>query len=220
MKRLFDFAPAVLALVLLSPLLVIIALLVKATSPGPVFYRGKRVGRDGKIFKMYKFRTMVVDADQLGGSCTSAGDPRITASGAWLRKFKLDELPQLWNVVLGDMSLVGPRPEVEEYVRLFSPEEREILSVRPGITDWASIWDRDEGQALAGHADPERAYLEFIRPEKMRLQLAYVRRRSFRTDLAILFETLRILLFRPSVPSSAQSTGVRPAEEQKEQTYS
>ena len=208
MKRLFDFAVASLALVLLSPALLIIALFVKVTSPGPVFYRGKRAGRQGKIFEMYKFRTMVVDADRLGGSCTSEDDARVTRSGFWLRKFKLDELPQLVNVVVGDMSLVGPRPEVQEYVQLFTPEERAILSVRPGITDWASLWDRDEAQALAGHPDPERAYLELIRPEKIRLQLEYVRRRSFATDLAILFATLRILVFRGSAPSSVR-TAVR-----------
>jgi lipopolysaccharide/colanic/teichoic acid biosynthesis glycosyltransferase len=207
MKRLFDLTAASLALVLLSPVLLIVAAFVKATSPGPAFYRGKRAGLHGKIFKMYKFRTMVADADRLGGSCTSEGDPRVTRGGYWLRKFKLDELPQLFNVLLGDMSLVGPRPEVQEYVQLFTREERAILSVRPGITDWASIWDRDEAQALAGHPDPERAYLELIRPEKIRLQLEYVRRRSFLTDLAILFETLRILTLRPSVPSSVRSPG-------------
>ncbi len=213
MKRLFDFTAACLALGLLWPVLLIIALFVKATSPGPVFYCGKRAGRRGRIFKMYKFRTMVANAEQLGGSCTSDGDPRITRSGYWLRKFKLDELPQLLNVLVGDMSLVGPRPEVQEYVQLFTPEERAILSVRPGITDWASLWDRDEAQALAGHADPERAYLELIRPEKIRLQLEYIRRRSFATDFAILFETLRLLVLRRPAPSSVRtlvrSPGVR-----------
>lgn len=214
MKRLFDFMAASLALVLLSPALLIIALFVKATSPGPAFYCGKRAGRQGKIFKMYKFRTMVADADRLGGSCTSEGDARVTRSGYWLRKFKLDELPQLLNVLVGDMSLVGPRPEVQEYVQLFTPEERAILSVRPGITDWASLWDRDEAQALAGHPDPERAYLDLIRPEKIRLQLEYVRRRSFATDLAILFATLRILVLRRSAPSSVR-TSVRRTGEQE-----
>jgi lipopolysaccharide/colanic/teichoic acid biosynthesis glycosyltransferase len=134
MKRLFDFTASALALVLLAPVLLIIAAFVKATSPGPVLYSGKRVGLDGQVFKMYKFRTMVVDADQLGGSCTSEGDPRVTRAGNWLRRFKLDELPQLFNVFLGDMSLVGPRPEVQEYVQLFTREQRAILSVRPGIT--------------------------------------------------------------------------------------
>jgi lipopolysaccharide/colanic/teichoic acid biosynthesis glycosyltransferase len=209
MKRLFDFTTAALALVLLSPVLLILAGFVKLTSPGPVFYRGKRAGLQGKTFNMYKFRTMVANADQLGGSCTSAADPRITRCGHWLRQFKLDELPQLFNVFLGDMSLVGPRPEVQEFVELFTREERAILSVRPGITDWASIWDRDEAQALAGHPDPEQAYLERIRPEKIRLQLDYVRRRSFLTDLGILFETARVLLLRPPAPSSVRTIGAR-----------
>lgn len=211
MKRLFDFTAASLALVLLSPVLLIIAAFVKATSPGPAFYCGKRAGLQGKIFKMYKFRTMVADADQLGGPCTAEGDARVTRSGYWLRKFKLDELPQLFNVLVGDMSLVGPRPEVQEYVQLFTPEESAILGVRPGITDWASLWDRDEAQALAGHPNPERAYLELIRPEKIRLQLEYVRRRSFLTDVAILFETLRILVLRRSAPSSVRRTGEQEA---------
>jgi lipopolysaccharide/colanic/teichoic acid biosynthesis glycosyltransferase len=205
MKRLFDFAAAAVGLVLLLPFLIVIAVVIKATSRGAVFYTGKRVGLHGKIFKMHKFRTMVVDADKLGGSCTYEGDPRVTRTGNWLRKFKLDELPQLFNVFLGEMSLVGPRPEVPEYVQMFTDEERAILSVRPGITDWASIWDRDEAQALAGSLDPERTYLEVIRPEKIRLQLEYVRRRSFLTDLAILLETLRVLVLRPPV-----QTRVRP----------
>ena len=203
MKRLFDLTAAAIALVLLSPLFLLIALFLSSTSRGPVFYSGKRVGLRGKLFKMHKFRTMVVDAEHLGGSCTRADDPRITRGGHWLRKFKLDELPQLLNVFLGEMSLVGPRPEVQEYVHLFTLEEREILSVRPGITDWASIWDRDEALALAGSLDPERIYLERIRPEKIRLQLEYVRRRSFLTDLAILFETLKVLALRRSI----QKTG-------------
>jgi lipopolysaccharide/colanic/teichoic acid biosynthesis glycosyltransferase len=210
MKRLFDFTAATIALVLLSPVFLLIAVFLRATSGGPVFYSGKRVGLRGKVFKMHKFRTMVVDAAQLGGSCTRADDPRITRSGHWLRKFKLDELPQLLNVFLGEMSLVGPRPEVEEYVQLFTPEERAILSVRPGITDWASIWDRDEAQALAGSSDPERTYLERIRPEKIRLQLEYVRRRSFLIDLAILFETLKVLVLRRSIQKAVQTIS-RPA---------
>jgi len=207
MKRLFDFTIAAIALALLSPILLIIGVFVRITSPGPVFYSGKRVGLQGKIFKMHKFRTMVVDAEKLGGSCTYEGDPRVTRTGNWLRKFKLDELPQLFNVLAGDMSLVGPRPEVQEYVQMFTPEERAILSVRPGITDWASIWDRDEAKALAGSPDPERTYQEVIRPEKIRLQLEYVRRRSFLTDLAILFETLRVLVLRPSVQTSVRTAG-------------
>ncbi len=207
MKRLFDFTTAAVALVLLSPVLLIIAVVIKAALPGPVFYSGKRVGLHGKIFKMHKFRTMVVDAEELGGSCTFEGDPRVTRTGYWLRKFKLDELPQFLNVLLGEMSLVGPRPEVQEYVQMFTKEERAILRVRPGITDWASIWDRDEAQALAGSPDPERTYQEVIRPEKIRLQLEYVRRRSFLTDLAILVETLRVLVLRPPAQTPVRTIG-------------
>jgi len=209
MKGVFDFITAAAGIVLLAPALLVIALIVKATSPGPIFYYGKRVGKHGKTFKMLKFRTMVVGADQLGGSCTYEGDPRITRTGAWLRKFKLDELPQLFNVLLGDMSLVGPRPEVQKYVQMFTDEERAILSVRPGITDWATIWDRDEDRTLAGSPEPERAYQETIRPEKIRLQLEYVRRRSFLIDVAILFETLRVLVLHPHVPTPDGTIGVR-----------
>jgi lipopolysaccharide/colanic/teichoic acid biosynthesis glycosyltransferase len=205
MKRLFDFTISAIALVLLSPLLLIIAIVVRITSPGPALYSGKRVGLQGKIFKMHKFRTMVVNAERLGGSCTYEGDPRVTRTGNWLRNFKLDELPQLFNVLVGEMSLVGPRPEVQEYVEMFTAEERAILSVRPGITDWASIWDRDEAKALAGSPDPERTYREVIRPEKIRLQLEYVRRRSFLTDLTILFETLRVLVLRPPVATPVRT---------------
>jgi len=205
MKRLFDFTVSAMALVFLSPLFLLIAAFLRAASGGPVFYSGKRVGLRGKVFKMHKFRTMVPDAEQLGGSCTSADDPRITRLGSWLRRCKLDELPQLLNVFLGEMSLVGPRPEVPEYVELFTSEERAILSVRPGITDWASIWDCDEGQALAGSSNPERIYFESIRPEKIRLQLEYVRRRSFVTDLVILFETLRVLILRPAKQEKTQT---------------
>ena len=209
MKRCIDFTAALLGLAFLSPLLLAIAAFVKFTSRGPVFYLGRRVGLNGEIFRMCKFRTMVENADQLGGSCTAEGDPRITPAGDWLRKFKLDELPQLFNVLGGDMSLVGPRPEVEDFVRLFTPEERAILSVRPGITDWASIWDCDEGRRLARQPDPEQAYLRWIRPEKIRLQLEYVRRHSLLTDLAILFQTARVLLFRPAA-TSTQSGGTPP----------
>ena len=205
MKRLFDFTVSAMALLLLSPLFLLMAALLRAICGGPIFYSGKRVGLRGKTFKMHKFRTMVPDAERMGGSCTSADDPRITRLGSWLRRSKLDELPQLLNVFLGEMSLVGPRPEVPEYVGLFSSEERTILSVRPGITDWASIWDCNEGQALAGSSDPERIYLERIRPEKIRLQLEYVRRQSFAIDLLILWETLRVLILGPAKQENTQT---------------
>lgn len=190
MKRLFDLVAALLGLALLSPLLGGIGLLIKVGDRGPVFYRGLRVGRFGKPFRIFKFRTMVVDAEKRGGPSTPGDDPRITPLGRWLRKYKLDELPQLLNVLAGDMSLVGPRPEVRHYTDMFTAEEQAILSVRPGITDWASLWNPDEGTVLAGTADPEKAYLELIRPTKIQLQLRYVRERSFFSDLKIILQTL------------------------------
>ena len=156
LKRLFDIVFSFLGLLVLSPLFLIIAILIKRDSKGPVFFRGIRVGRFGKPFRIYKFRTMVVNADELGGSPTADNDPRITKAGRFLRKYKLDELPQLLNVLKGEMSLVGPRPEVEEYVKLYSEEEKAILSVCPGMTDWASILNADEGAILAKSPDPEK----------------------------------------------------------------
>lgn len=193
-KRGFDCAVAGLSLLLLLPLLVSIAILIKADSAGEVFYRGIRVGKAGRLFRMIKFRTMVVGADTRGGPSSPDTDPRITRVGRYLRKHKLDELPQLWNVLKGEMSIVGPRPEVPQYAAMFTEEERAILSVRPGMTDWASIWNVDEGAVLARSRDPERAYLEEIRPEKIRLQLAYVRERSFRVDLQIIGQTIATLI--------------------------
>ena len=194
MKRLFDVLVASALLVLLSPVLLVLAMLIKAGDGGAVLYRGWRVGLAGRPFRMFKFRTMIRHADVLGGPSTPDGDPRVTSIGRWLRKYKLDELPQLLNVCSGDMSLVGPRPEVQQYVDLYSQEERAILTVRPGLTDWASLWNIDEGALLKGSPDPEKAYLETIRPVKIRLQLAYVRRRSFGTDLQILFRTVVALV--------------------------
>jgi len=195
LKRLFDIASSAIGLVIVLPVFVVVAVLIKADSKGPVFYRGLRVGLRGKLFRMYKFRTMVVDADKLGGPSTPADDPRITRIGGLLRsKFKLDELPQLINVVKGDMSLVGPRPEVPEYVALYSEEEKAILSLRPGLTDYASIWDSNEGEILRGSQDPEKDYMEKIRPEKMRLQLKYVREHSFWIDLKIILQTLKTVI--------------------------
>jgi lipopolysaccharide/colanic/teichoic acid biosynthesis glycosyltransferase len=169
---------------------VTIAILIKKEDGGPVFYRGVRVGRFGKLFRIFKFRTMVLNAEKLGGPSTADDDPRITKMGEFIRKFKLDELPQLMNVLKGEMSIVGPRPEVQMYVDMFTDEEKAILSVRPGITDWASIWNPDEGAILAGSPDPEKTYMERIRPEKIRLQLKYVKERSFWNDLKIIAQTI------------------------------
>jgi lipopolysaccharide/colanic/teichoic acid biosynthesis glycosyltransferase len=196
MKRLFDVLSSTIGLIVLAPVLVAAAVAIKVESAGPVFYRGLRAGRYGKPFRIFKFRTMVLNADKIGGPSSSADDPRITQVGGFLRRYKLDELPQLLNVLKGEMSLVGPRPEVLQYVAMFNTEEKAILSVVPGITDWASIANSNEGVRLAGSPDPEKTYLEEIRPEKIRLQLEYVRRRSFGTDMTILVQTLKVLLFK------------------------
>ena len=188
-KRTFDILFSSIGLLFLSPLIILISIIIKFGSKGPILYKGTRVGRYGKLFKMLKFRTMVVNAEELGGSSTANNDPRITKTGKFLRKVKLDELPQLINVFKGEMSFVGPRPEVQHYVNMFTEEEKSILSVRPGITDWASLWNPDEGSVLAGSLDPEKTYMEKIRPEKIRLQLKYVNERSFFKDIKILFLT-------------------------------
>ena len=206
-KRLFDVVVAAIGLALVAPVLVSIAVLVKLCSRGPVLYRGARVGLNGKLFSMLKFRTMVVNAESLGGSATAADDPRLTAVGKFLRRYKLDELPQFLNVLAGDMSLVGPRPEVEKYVNLYSPEEKPILTVRPGITDWASIWNSNEAAVLEGSRDPEKAYEELIRPTKLALQLLYVRNHSLLVDLKILFHTGLKLIHEDWVPKELKPYG-------------
>lgn len=189
-KRLFDIVFSLFGLSALAPVFLFIIFLIKKEDNGPVFYAGTRAGKGGKNFKMLKFRTMVINADKIGGPSTANDDPRITKIGKFLRKCKLDEIPQLINVLRGEMSFVGPRPEVPFYVNMFSEEEKKILSVRPGITDWASLWNSDEGAILAGSSDPEKDYMEKIRPEKIRLQLKYVREHSFFTDILIIFKTL------------------------------
>lgn len=195
-KRSLDICLSLALLALTAPLFAVIALLIRKESPGPVFYQGLRVGKDGRPFRMLKFRTMVVNADKIGGPSTPDDDPRITRTGRWLRKHKLDELPQLINVLKGDMSFVGPRPEVPQYVELFTEEERAILTMRPGITDWASLWNCDEGAVLAGSPDPEKTYLEKIRPHKVRLQLEYVRKASLCTDILIALRTVYAVLVK------------------------
>lgn len=192
LKRLFDVLFSLAGLLIFSPLILALAAAIKLNSKGPVFYRGLRVGKAGKQFKIFKFRTMVPEAENLGGPSTADGDPRITKIGKRIRKRKLDEIPQLMNVLKGDMSFVGPRPEVQEYVDMYTLEEKVILSVRPGITDWASLWNPDEGAVLAGSKDPEKTYLEEIRPEKIRLQLKYVRERTLLKDFGIILRTLRV----------------------------
>ena len=194
MKRALDVVLSAVALLALAPVFLVVAVAIKLDHPGPVFYRGERVGLRGKPFRIFKFRTMVVDAERRGGPSTAGDDPRITRTGRWIRRFNLDELAQFLNVLKGEMSIVGPRPEVPHYVALFTEEEQAILSVRPGITDWATLWIRDEGQILAGSPDPERAYFEKVWPEKHRLALEYVRRRSLLVDAQIMLRTLKVHL--------------------------
>lgn len=196
-KRAFDATLAGVGLVILSPVLAFISLRIRTSSPGPILYRGKRVGLNGETFEMLKFRTMVINADQIGGSSTPEDDPRITPVGKMLRRYKLDELPQLINVLRGDMSFVGPRPQVQWAVDLYTPEERQILEVRPGITDEASLKFSNEAEILKGSKDPDKDYIEKIHPEKMRLSLEYVRNRSFSGDLAIIARTAGAI-FKPS----------------------
>jgi lipopolysaccharide/colanic/teichoic acid biosynthesis glycosyltransferase len=208
-KRAFDLIVSGAGLLVTAPIMLVIAGLIKLDSPGPVLYRGERVGRAGVPFRMCKFRTMVVNADRIGGASSADGDPRVTRMGRVLRKFKLDELPQLFNVFRGDMSLVGPRPEVPHYVAMLQGDERAILDVRPGITDFATIWNSDEGAVLARFADPERAYAELIRPTKIRLQLKYVREQSLWTDLSILWQTVAGVLVRRPPPALDALKGER-----------
>ncbi|HEV2402101.1 MAG TPA: sugar transferase [Candidatus Sulfotelmatobacter sp.] len=194
LKRSFDIVASLLGFMLLLPLFVAVAIVLRWESSGPTFYRGLRAGRYGKAFRIFKFRTMVVNADKIGGPSSSADDPRITRVGNFLRRYKLDELPQLMNVLKGEMSLVGPRPEVVQEVLLYTQEEKRLLEVRPGITDCASIRFRNEGEILRGSADPHQAYREKIRPEKIRLGLEYVRSHSFLTDCRIILSTLKALV--------------------------
>lgn len=193
-KRLFDIAASFLGLLAISPLLAAISVLIKLDSKGPVFYKGVRTGKDNRPFEMFKFRTMVLDADKIGGSSTPEDDPRVTRIGRVLRNYKLDELPQLINVLKGDMSFVGPRPQIPWVVELYTPEEREALTVRPGITDYASLRFANEGEILKGSLNPDKDYMEKIHPEKMRLAVEYVRTRSFLVDMRLLLQTVKAVL--------------------------
>jgi lipopolysaccharide/colanic/teichoic acid biosynthesis glycosyltransferase len=200
-KRIFDIVVASIGLLLLSPVMLAVAFWIKRDSPGPVFYRGRRAGRGGIPFFMLKFRSMVIDADRIGGPTTAGNDARITPSGRFVRRYKLDELPQLINVLRGDMSLVGPRPEVVDKVEAYSWRERRILALRPGITDWASIWNSDEGGVLAGAPDADDAYERVIRPGKLKLQLYYLESRSFLADLKIIAATLVRIVYKHWTPA-------------------
>jgi len=194
MKRVFDVTVAGLGLVFLSPLFVAIGIAIRVSDPGPIFYRQERIGRHGKPFRIWKFRTMVTNADRVGLPLTAQNDPRITRIGSSLRASKLDELPQLFNVVLGQMSLVGPRPEVDRYVRCYSDEERAVLDLRPGLTDVASIRYRNENALLETNAGAEDVYLTRIMPAKISLNLEYAARSNFLRDLGVIATTLGCVL--------------------------
>ncbi len=193
MKRLFDFGIALVACIILSPLLLILGILIRIESPGSGLYRQERVGKEGVSFQLLKFRSMRSD---LSGPAITLGtnDPRITRVGQWIRKSKMDELPQLWNIVMGDMSFVGPRPEVPKYVALYTTEQRDVLAVRPGLTDPASIQAFDEGARLESVEDPEKFYREVILPEKVNMQLAYIRKATFLSDGRVIVRTLLRIL--------------------------
>lgn len=205
LKRAIDVAASTLALAVLSPVLVVIAIIVKLDSPGRIIYRANRVGRNGRRFRMFKFRSMVENADRLGPPVSVEHDPRITRIGVLLRRTKLDELPQFFNVLVGDMSLVGPRPEAPEFVSQYSADDLEVLSVRPGITDWASIRGVDEGRALALAQDPQQEYASSVLAAKLRLQREYVRNQSLATDFRILFCTAALLLRQCRCPRQTTS---------------
>lgn len=196
LKRMFDIIASAMGLLVLSPILIVVAIWIKLDSPGPVFYRQVRVGRGNKDFRIFKFRSMRVGSDK-GSQITIGGhDSRITRSGYWLRKTKIDELPQLINVLIGDMSLVGPRPEVRHYVDYWTEEQMHVLDVRPGITDPASIRYRNENELLEKAEDPEKYYIEVIMQDKIKLYLEYVEKHGFFYDIALIFQTFYTIVKR------------------------
>jgi lipopolysaccharide/colanic/teichoic acid biosynthesis glycosyltransferase len=206
-KRSFDLVASIGGLLVLSPLMLLIAVLVKAEDGGPVFFKQERVGRGGRPFRMWKFRTMIQEASSVGLSITAWRDSRITRVGGWLRTHKLDELPQLLNVIRGEMTMVGPRPEVAKYVDMYTSEQRSVLALNPGITDRASILFSDESSLLAKHSDPERFYIEHVVPEKIRINLEYANRATPLRDLAVVLETIGQILPR-SNPRRRRTTEV------------
>ena len=194
MKRIFDIVASGIGLILHSPLFVILAIWIKCDSIGPVFYKQVRVGRNNMDFQLFKFRSMRVGSDKKGLITVGGHDPRITRSGYYIRKYKLDEFPQLINVFKGDMSLVGPRPEVRKYVDMYTEEQMHVLDVRPGITDLASIRYRNENELLERVNDPDKYYVEVIMPDKLRINLEYVARHSFTFDIRLIFQTFRAIV--------------------------
>lgn len=195
MIRFFDILLSGFGLIVLSPIFFILSIWIKLDSEGPVFYKQNRVGKDNVDFLLFKFRSMVTDADKTGLLITVGGrDPRVTKSGYFIRKYKLDELPQLINVVWGDMSLVGPRPEVRKYVALYDDEQRKVLTVKPGITDYASIEYIDENKILGESEDPEKTYIEIILPEKIRHNMKYINNKSIKEYFKIILLTITKIL--------------------------
>ena len=190
MIRFFDFILSLVGLVVLAPIFIVLAIWIKINSKGPFFYKQVRVGQNGIDFGLFKFRSMVVDADKKGLITVGGRDPRITRSGYFIRKYKLDELPQLINVLVGDMSLVGPRPEVRKYVDLYTDEQQKVLSVKPGITDYASIEYMDENEILGKSSDPEKTYIEEIMPEKIKYNMKYIQNKNVSEYFKIIFLTL------------------------------
>ena len=193
-KRIFDFIFAIIGLLFLVPLFIIIAILIKIESKGPVLYKQLRVGRYNLDFKILKFRTMDMNADQLGLLTLGHSDPRITKIGYYLRKYKLDELPQLINVFIGNMSFVGPRPEVRKYVKLYNQYQMQIFKVRPGITDMASIEYRNESELLSGQGDPDNYYINIIMPKKIQINLKYLKQRNFLKDFIVILNTFKVII--------------------------
>jgi len=193
MTRFFDILFCLLGLIILSPLFLVLAILVKVNSKGPFLYRQKRVGKDGVEFFLLKIRTMHVNSDKKGLLTVGRRDPRVTTLGYTLRKYKLDELPQLWNVLFGDMSIVGPRPEVKKYVDLYTPEQLRVLSVRPGVTDLASVEYRNENSLLEKQGNPEKFYIEHIMPKKIELNLVYIESPTIGNYFRIIFKTVTSL---------------------------
>lgn len=189
-KRSFDIIASLIGIILLSPAFLVICIIIKITSEGPILFKQNRVGINGKMFEIYKFRTMIVNAEKLGTQITIGGDKRITKIGKFLRKYKLDELPQLFNVFKGDMSLVGPRPEVPRYVDLYKGEQRAVLSVRPGITDYASLKYSDENDLLGTVENPEDYYINVIMQDKLKLNLQYINNNNIFRDIKIIIQTI------------------------------
>jgi len=198
-KRWLDLGTSFVGLVLLAPLFALCAAAIKFSSPGPIFFRQYRVGRYGRLFHILKFRSMVAGAERVELGITSSGDTRVTRAGTTLRRLKIDELPQLWNVLKGEMSLVGPRPELPEYVASYDPQQRRVLDVRPGITDIASIRFRYEEELLRRSPDPERFYREVLLPQKLALNLEYMQKLSLSFDVYLIFRTLVALFVSESV---------------------